>query len=69
MDNILKKVEKFIDGIWTSCKFSELKNGDKFRMYEADGQLEEDINGRTEFVATSNPYSNKDGILTINCKD
>ena len=50
---------------WEPVEFMELTSGDIFRMYEQDGEPVIDQKGHKEWIATSKPYINKDGIPTI----
>ena len=52
----LRIVERFNRGIWEVIRMKDIKAGDRFRMKENDGPLEEyitDDNGKTEFIALS----------------
>lgn len=51
-------------GGWYEIEFSELTKGDTFR-FTLKGKPITNGKGRSEFVASSNPY-HKDGVLTIN---
>ena len=59
-------IELFENGNWKEILFKELKDGDRFRMLDPDTKdLFIGDNNKTEFIATSDPYENEDGILTI----
>jgi hypothetical protein len=45
-----------INGKWTMIPFRALKEGNLFRLYEANGVLISDKNGVTEFMAMSDAY-------------
>lgn len=45
--------------------FSELKEGDYFRIVDKGPEEKNYQNGETLFVATSDPYKNKEGIMTV----
>jgi hypothetical protein len=50
-------VELLLDGGWHMIYFREIKEGDRFRMF--DSKTEEPIKnslGETEFIATTNAY-------------
>jgi hypothetical protein len=54
------------DGEWKQVSFSDIKKGDTFRLYdEYPDKPVIDARGSKEWIALSNPYSNKDGILTV----
>lgn len=53
------------DDTWEPVEFMELTIGDTFRIYEQDGEPVIGQNGHNEWIATSKPYINKDGIPTI----
>ena len=51
---------------WLSSHFSEIKQGDIFRMFESDnGDKVVDAKGRSEFVAFSNARINEDGQWAV----
>ena len=52
------------DDGWDDVKMADLRMNDTFRMLD-DGVLRR-RHGKTEFVASSDPYKGKDGVLTIN---
>jgi hypothetical protein len=53
----LRKVEVFRSEGWEEVRLSEIKKGEKFRMFEPDdGEAVENNNGSTEFVACSEPF-------------
>ncbi len=59
-------IELFESGGWKEIQFKELKDGDRFRMLHPDTKdLFIGDNNKTEFIATSEPYENEDGILTV----
>lgn len=49
---------------WVDVEFSEVNEGDLFKMYEPDGELVESL-GTTEFKALSKAYIGENGVLTI----
>lgn len=51
---------------WHETIFSELKKGDTFMLFESDMKIVCDPDGRAVFYAVSDPYRNKNGVLTIN---
>lgn len=62
-----RSVEKFNDGIWSTCEFVELKTGDTFRMFEPNGEPVTN-SGKCNFVAKGEPYENENAILEIECE-
>lgn len=62
---MLRTVEKKVVNCWQSIEFADLKKGDTFRTFEADGKPTIGCNGKTEFEATSEVKSNADGILFV----
>lgn len=52
----------FHQGEWVTIKFSDLKKGQSFRLYEADGKIV------GHFTAASSPYINENGVWTIEHK-
>jgi len=59
-----------IDGNWVNIEFSQLKAGDRFKIFESDGEEIKDFaTGNTEFVAESDAFLNKDDVWTIDIED
>ncbi len=59
-------IELFENGKWVEIQFKELKKGDRFRMLDPDTKdLFISDKNNTEFIASSEPYENEDGILTV----
>jgi hypothetical protein len=56
---------QLINDTWKTIDFSELKHGDKFRLFDL-GRAVIDEKGETFWFAIGAPFKNKDGILTIN---
>ena len=51
---------------WTEIEFKDLIKDNTFKLFDPGSDvLVMDKEGNTVFRATSNPYTNKDGILTI----
>lgn len=65
----LRKVEVKDNDIWKEVHFSELKKDDIFRMFEPDGEPVKDLNNKTEFLATSDVYINKDSQPAIDIEE
>lgn len=66
MENLkLRTVEVFKNNRWNMADMNDLKPGDLFRMKEPNGLYVTDNNGRSSWVASSKPYKNKKGVLTI----
>jgi hypothetical protein len=62
MEN-LRKIEKKVNDKWVEIPFTELKNGDTFRMFESTGEPVVDPNHgnpRTEFLAIGDLYEYKE---------
>lgn len=51
---------------WIVVDFKDLKEGDKFRMFEPTGEpvVDKEFN-ETEFIAKCDAYINEDGIWSI----
>ena len=57
----LRQVEIMVAGAgWTKCKFSDVFEGDQFRLFESTGEPVIDNNGQTEFVAIKDAYISRD---------
>ncbi len=54
----MRQVQVLRNNIWTEIDFNELKNGDKFKMFEPDGELVK-YQDCTEFNAISDIYFNE----------
>ena len=52
-------------GCWRTADFEDLRKNMVFRLREPGGELVRDDAGNTMFCAMSDPYYNKDRILTI----
>ncbi len=50
---------------WINIDFMQLKKGDNFQLINPDGSYHTDKYGKTDWVASSNPYLNEDGIPQI----
>ena len=61
----LRRVEKIVRGEWVPIAFSELKIGDVFRMFDPIDVPVIGGKGQTTFIASSNPYLNELGVLTV----
>ena len=62
----MRKVEVFRDEGWTEINFSELGEGDKFRLFESTGEKVVDPKGRGVWIASGKPFLNKYDDMTIN---
>lgn len=60
----LRKVEVLRKGKWVEVNFSDLHNGDTFRMFESTGEPVIDDEGNAKFIATSEPYE-YEGVWAI----
>lgn len=54
--NKYRTAQVLINDKWIDIEFKNIKEGDKFRLFEPDGTIVKDNDGNTEFIATSNPY-------------
>jgi hypothetical protein len=61
----MRKVEVLKNGKWQSIEFKDICKGDIFRLFESTGEPVIDNNGKTEFVAKSEPYITSDGVLGV----
>jgi len=52
-------------GTWIDIPFTSLRVGDAFRMFDNGQRYINVMDGNNVWIATSNPYVNKDGIYTI----
>lgn len=65
----IRTVQIFKDMKWQDISFNDLKSGDKFRMFEPDGDpVINTIDGTTEWVAGSDVYY-EDGNYQIKIKE
>jgi len=54
------------DGSWKKLKFTDIKNGETFRMFEPNGLPVVGKNEQTEFLAVSEVYQQeKGGVWTV----
>lgn len=60
---------KVVDGNEVEISFSDIKRGMYVKLYEPDGEVVKDSSGNTVFRATSDVYTNVDGILTFETKE
>jgi hypothetical protein len=56
-------VERLEDGEWVRIDFMDLKMGDEFRLYEANGTLVD--HGKGGSIALCDVYLNDDGVGTV----
>lgn len=63
-----RKTEILYKEEWYRIPFDHVKSGDVFRLIESTGEFVVDENGKTEFIATSDPYQNEEGIWTVKCE-
>jgi hypothetical protein len=50
---------------WIDVRMSELKPGERFRMFDPDGSPVVDNDNRCEWVVKGEPYRNENGIWTV----
>lgn len=63
----LMVIEILKDEEWVESNFQDIVIGSKFRMRNPHTkEIFVGDSNKTEFIATSKPYTNKDGIGTIN---
>lgn len=48
------------------CQLPDIKKGDRFHMFEADGSAVVDEKNLSDFVATRDAYKNSEGVWTVN---
>lgn len=66
----LRKTEIFKNNSWVTISFKEIKNKDRFRLYEPTGEIVMDNNGITEFIAQSDAFLGPGtGVHTIDIAD
>lgn len=53
------------DGSKRLCEFDDIRYADYFQLIESDGELVVNEDGDDLFLATSNLFYNKDGVLTV----
>lgn len=63
--NEKRKVEIKKGDVWEQRTFSDIKDGDIFRLYEHGETQLVSYNGVSEFEAVGEPFKNDNGILTI----
>jgi len=51
-----RKTQIFKDGEWVNIKFQELRNGNKFKLFEFNDEEVKDRGGNAEFTAISDAY-------------
>lgn len=65
--NDMRKVQIYKNNKWRDIDFMQLKQGDKFRMFEPDGEpVISPQSGTSEWITTTDIYLNDEGNLTIN---
>lgn len=60
----LRKVEAFRMGGWREVRLTDVRKGERFRMFEG-GRSVKDNKGRTEWVASTNGFINGLGVGAI----
>ena len=60
-----RQTEVKIGNQWTPFEFAQLKPGDIFRLIE-NGKVYVNSKGQSRWKASSVPFTNADGVLTIN---
>jgi magnesium-transporting ATPase (P-type) len=61
-----RETQIYKKGKWTKINFSELKDGDVFRLFESDGAIVADDHGCEIFKAKGDTYiDKKSGVLAI----
>ena len=51
--------------LWREVEFSQLCEGDIFRIFDDDGRYINQVDGNNVCIAMGSPYINNDGILTV----
>lgn len=62
-------VEVFRGGVWVKAEMSSVVAGERFRMFESDGQAvvgEDKYAGQTEFTAGCDAYNVGNGRWAVN---
>lgn len=55
--NNLRTAQVLISNEWQDINFKDIKDGQKFRLFEPDGKVVQDNrNGDTEFITASDSY-------------
>lgn len=63
-------IELLEEANWKEIQFSELKDGDRFRMLDPDTKdLYIGDNNKAEFVVVLEPYYNEDEVLTVQVEE
>lgn len=62
----MRKVELFKNDEWREIDFKQLKEGDKFRVFESTGEKVIDPKGHSEWIASCPAFIGQYGDLTIN---
>ena len=65
----MRVVEVFRHGVWTRVEMKDVKSGEKFLMFEADGGPvygEGPFAGETEFTADCDAYALGNGRFGVN---
>jgi len=63
MEQVQARILK--DDEWVNIDFKDLKPNDRFQLINPDGTYHTDGYGKTDWIATSNPYINDDEIYEI----
>lgn len=65
-----RQVEIMVAGVgWTPCNFSDVLEGDQFRLFEEDGTPVQDLEGNTEFEASEDAHQMDSGVWVLTTKD
>jgi hypothetical protein len=69
-DNNTRQVQLFVDGEWFIVErgLASLKDGDKFRMLEPDGNFVTTESGQSEFIVDGIPFINNKKRIAVNIK-
>ena len=60
-------VEKEVGGSFVRCEFQDLKEGDRFRLFEPQDDNAEPVGGGV-WTATSDAFASDNGHWTISCE-
>ncbi len=63
--NDLRRAEVLVGDKWIDIEFEEIRAGNRFRLFESTGEPVVDENGKSEFIAKTDPYITKDGVYGI----
>lgn len=60
-----RKTEIFKNGHWVKKAFEDVEIGERFRLFEPDGARVTSESGSKQWIATTRPYMNDDGVWEV----